>query len=156
MIWSFPVFTFLLKKNQPSPLNLHLCPFNMCVYYFFNYYILKLSTHSPVMAATQMMKVLARRWPTLCLWVKARIEGLMEDRTNTGALEELMQRWGHCQETGEGNTWVQQKWGFFLGIIGRWWNIFDKLNLTAWSKRVEGERFLWICGNILGILLRGI
>lgn len=58
------------------------------------------------MAATQTMKARARRWHSLCLWAKARIEELMEDKTNTGALEESMKRWGHCQETGEvkGNT----------------------------------------------------
>lgn len=55
---------------------------------------------SPVMAATLRMKDPARRWHSLCLWVKAETEGPMEDRINTGASEGLMQRWGHYRETG--------------------------------------------------------
>lgn len=92
------------------------------------------------------MKVLARRWHSLCLWGKARTEELLEDKTNTGALEELMKRWGHCQETGEvkGNTEKSNTNGEFVwGIIGRHWILFDRFKLTAWSRRVKRAGFSW-------------
>lgn len=66
---------------------------------------------SPVMAATRRMKGPARRWRSPCSWGKAETEGPMQDRINIGALEGLMQRWGHCLETGEGEQ-TSIKWSF--------------------------------------------
>lgn len=130
---------------QQSDLRPHWCTFSKCIKLLIAFYW-NLCLNSPATAATQTMKVLARRWHSLCLWGKARTEELLEDKTNTGALEELMKRWGHCQETGEvkGNTEKSNTNGEFVwGIIGRHWILFDRFKLTAWSRRVKRAGFSW-------------
>lgn len=110
-------------------------------------------------AATQTMKVLARRWHSLCLWGKARTEELLEDKTNTGALEELMKRWGHCQETGEvkGNTGKSNTNGDFSEELLADTEVYlTDLNWPPEAGEQKEQVFLWLYYNVLEIVLGGI
>lgn len=66
-----------------------------------------------------------------------------------GGVDEKMRtlprnRWGKGQ-----HREVQTKRRFFFGITGKRWIRFDKLKLTAWSRRTKRAGFLWIYCNIL-------
>lgn len=143
----FHFFLFQWKKN-PKPtftswthsFSLHLCTFSMCVLRFNlpngETFLSLCSDGSYPNDEGSSQEV------TQSLFV-----GESQNRGTTGGQNKYWglggvdakmrtlprNRWGKGQRRR-----VQNKWRFFLGMFGRRWILFDKLKLTAWSRRGEG------------------